>query len=369
MSQTATLERPTGVADTRYRIIDCDIHPAVKSIDDVRKFLPQRWADYHKTYGDQVRQPMVASSSGPRASPAIARRDAWPPSGGPPGSDLAFMREQLLDKHDIEFGVMQVLFPNVHAYRNQDFAEAMATATNRWQLEQWCDAEPRLKGSIVIATDYPAAAVREIERWADHPAFVQIMMVPRMVDPPGRKMYWPIYEAAAHYGLPVGFHGGGLGGHPHGSGGWPSYYVEEHPTSNNAAQALIASFVMEGVFERFRNLRVAFIEMGMGWMPAMSWRLDRLWKMMRSEVPDIRRAPSEQIREHVWISTQPMEEPERPEDLRRLFEWIGLERVLFSTDYPHWDFDDPRYAIPFELTAQERRMIFHDNAADLYKRS
>jgi predicted TIM-barrel fold metal-dependent hydrolase len=126
---------------------------------------------------------------------------------------------------------------------------------------------------------------------------------------------------------------------------------------------------MEGVFERFPNQKVAFVEMGKSWIPAMGWRLDRLRKTLRSEVPDIRRAPSEQIREHVWISTQPMEEPENHDDLRRLFEWVGWEKVLFSTDYPHWDFDDPRYAIPFEMTAEERRMIFHDNAVNLYTRT
>jgi general secretion pathway protein E len=47
--------------------------------------------------------------------------------------------------------------------------------------------------------------------------------------------------------------------------------------------------------------------------------------------------------------------------------WIGLNRILFASDYPHWDFDDPVMAIPAGLAEDERRMIFADNAKALYR--
>ncbi len=208
---------------------------------------------------------------------------------------LEFMREQHLDRNNVEFGVLQVLFPHVAAIRNQGFAAALATATNVWQYEEWCKPEPRLRGSIAITPDQPEAAVAEIDRWAADPAFAQVFMVPRMVEPPGKRQYWPIYEAAVRHNIPIGFHGGGMAGHAVTGAGWPSYFVEEHPSSNGAAQALITSMVMEGVFEQFPTLRVVAVEMGMGWMPSLAWRLDRLWHTMRSEVPHIKRPPSEQI--------------------------------------------------------------------------
>jgi predicted TIM-barrel fold metal-dependent hydrolase len=369
MADTAVLERSPAAAGATQAIIDCDIHPTAKSADTVRKYLPQKWQEYHRTYGEQLRQPFIATSSWPRAAPAVARRDSWPPNGGLPGSDLDFMREQHLDANNVEFGVLQVLFPHVAAFRNQAFAAAMATATNEWQLAEWCEPEPRLRGSIVITPDQAQTAVREIERWIASPYFVQIFMVPRMVEPPGRMQYWPIYEIAEHYNIPIGFHGGGMSGHSVTGAGWPTYFPEEHPSSNCAAQALVTSLVMEGVFERFPKLKVIGVEMGMGWMPSLGWRLDRLWKTMRSEVPEVKTPPSQLIRRNMWITTQPMEEPETHEDLRRLFEWIGWEKVLFATDYPHWDFDDPRYAVPFAMTPQERRMIFRDNAAAVFARS
>ena len=63
-----------------------------------------------KSYGDA---PAYALSLGttpyPRSAPLISRRDAWPPTSGPPGSDLGFMQKQHLDPFDVEFGMLQVL--------------------------------------------------------------------------------------------------------------------------------------------------------------------------------------------------------------------------------------------------------------------
>ena len=47
-------------------------------------------------------------------------------------------------------------------------------------------------------------------------------------------------------------------------------------------------------------------------------------------------------------------------------DWIGWDRILFASDYPHWDFDDPLVAIPSFLGADRRRMIYSENARALY---
>jgi predicted TIM-barrel fold metal-dependent hydrolase len=140
--------------------------------------------------------------------------------------------------------------------------------------------------------------------------------------------------------------------------------MTEHATSS---QALVTSLIMEGVFERYRDLKVVLIESGFGWLPALGWRLDKHWKRMRDEVPHLRRAPSEYIREHIWVTTQPMEEAESPEHLIDVMSWIGLDRILFSSDYPHWDFDDPFRALPPSLTDAQRRNIYAGNAKALYR--
>ena len=124
--------------------------------------------------------------------------------------------------------------------------------------------------------------------------------------------------------------------------------------------------VVEGIFERFPALRVIMIECGFAWMPSLAWRLDATWKRLKDEVPHLKRSPSEVMREHVFVSTQPIEEPERPEHLLDTMEWIGWDRILFASDYPHWDFDDPRYAFKVPLTAAEKAAIFAGNAVNFY---
>ena len=52
---------------------------------------------------------------------------------------------------------------------------------------------------------------------------------------------------------------------------------------------------------------------------------------------------------------QPIEEPDNPAHLNEIIDWIGWDRLMFSTDYPHWDFDDPRYAFKFNVTEAQKR--------------
>jgi predicted TIM-barrel fold metal-dependent hydrolase len=98
------------------------------------------------------------------------------------------------------------------------------------------------------------------------------------------------------------------------------------------------------------------------------WRLDRAWKKLHDEVPELKRLPSEYIREHFWITTQPMEEPTKPRQFHQLLEQLNMnDRLMFATDYPHWDFDAPNEAIPTKLEPALERAIMADNAKKLYR--
>ena len=72
-------------------------------------------------------------------------------------------------------------------------------------------------------------------------------------------------------------------------------------------------------------------------------------------------------RTNVWFTTQPIEEPEPRSHLAETIEWIGWDRVLFATDYPHWDFDDPAQALPIKLTDLQRQQVFLENAKAVYR--
>src|SRR5205823_2733707 len=365
----------TGVADLIDQI-GCDKmflfasdypHWQFDGDDAVPPHLSKRWQEHTKTYGDHLRTPYIGTTPYPRSSPLIARRDAWPPTGGPPGSDLAFMRKQHLDPLDVEFGILQVLDLFIFSQQNLEFGAAIQRAVNEWQLAHWCSREPRLKASILVGQDDTEAAVAEIERCAKLGQYVQINVSPRANEPLGRRRYWPIYQRAEELGLPLGIHVGGYGGHAPTGSGWPSYYCEEHQSNAHSMAATLTSLVIEGVPERFPRLKIVFIEGGFGWIASTMWRMDQHFERFRSEVPHLKRRPSEYVREHFWFTTQPIDEPDEARHLRSLIEWVGVDRLLFSSDYPHWDFDDPRFAFRTPLSETERAKIFNGNARALYK--
>jgi predicted TIM-barrel fold metal-dependent hydrolase len=97
--------------------------------------------------------------------------------------------------------------------------------------------------------------------------------------------------------------------------------------------------------------------------------MDRRWKKLKRELPHLKRAPSEYIRTNVWFTTQPIEEPGPRTQLAEAIEWIGFDRVVFATVYPHWDFDDGTQALPIKLTEAQRLVVFMDNAKAAYRQA
>ncbi|MPY96022.1 MAG: amidohydrolase family protein [Acidimicrobiia bacterium] len=347
-------------------MVDCDIHPITRTPKDLHPYLPTRWRRHLETYGSFQRNPFFANTAYPRYAPALSRRDAWPPGGGTPGSDLDFMREQHLEPNNVLVGLLQVLAPSGIAQRNVDFGAAMCRAVNEWQLVSWTTPEPRLRACLTIPQEDPAQAVAEIEHWAGDPAFAQIAMAPRAFNPLGQRRYWPIYEAAVAHGLPIGLHGSGYGGYPDTGSGNPSYYAEDHHSNAMSMQALVTSLMFEGVFERFPDLKVVLIEGGFAWAPSLAWRLDKLWARMADEVPHVPEPPSAYLRRNLWITSQPMEEPQKPRHLRDVIGWMGEDRLLFSTDYPHWDYDDPTQVFKVGFDDELLDKLFLGNACAVY---
>jgi predicted TIM-barrel fold metal-dependent hydrolase len=133
----------------------------------------------------------------------------------------------------------------------------------------------------------------------------------------------------------------------------PQYYM-----------AQVASMVLNGVFEKFNRLRVMLVEGGISWLPHLLWRMDAEYKGLRHQAPFLKRMPSAYVREHVRLTTQPIEEPEKAGQLNQIFEMIhGEEILMYASDFPHWDFDEPR-KLPRSLGENTLRRIFHDNACE-----
>ena len=294
--------------------LDCDFHPKL-TIEQMRPHLSNQWWNYLQTIGARSRHGYAKGYAYPKMTPQAARRDAWPPTGGLPASDLDFVRQQHLDFYGIGAAIMNPLSPTGQGDQNIELSIAMATAANEAQLEQWTAKDARLKSSVVVPYEDGVASAAEVRRRAGNRDFAQVFLLSRTAEALGRKRYWPIYEAAVEAGFPVGIHAFGYSGWPMTSSGYQSFYIEEMTEHATAAQVMVTSFIMEGIFERLPDLKVVLIECGFGWLPALGWRLDKHWKRLKDEVPHLKMAPSEYIKKHFWVTTQPMEETETPEHL------------------------------------------------------
>jgi predicted TIM-barrel fold metal-dependent hydrolase len=127
------------------------------------------------------------------------------------------------------------------------------------------------------------------------------------------------------------------------------------------------NLVLNGIPERFPQLRLIFMEAGQAWVPLLIARLDNEYRQRSSEAPLLKRLPSEYIRE-MYFTTQPLERFEDSEHTRAVFEVMnGESQLLDSSDYPHQDFDLPTqvYDLPF-LSDSARRAILGGNALKLF---
>ena len=361
------------------RLVDSDVHPHFRDgLQDLAPYLPIAWRK--RLLLDAQLEGWAAALPASRyvlpknemylPTPGAIRRDAAAEPGGVPASDPAFVASHLLDQHHIDRAVLiggNVL--GLSSLPNPELSAVLASAYNDWLTEVWLQADERYRGALIVPANHPAAAAAEIRRVADRPGMVAVMM-PLADVLMGELSFHPIYDAAQEVGLPVVVHLTGTESifvkAPHFPGGPPTYYVEWHTGVASVYQANIASLIAHGVFERFPQLRVGVLEGGVGWLLDLIWRFDKDWMALRDEVPWLRRPPSEYLREHVKLTIQPMPEPKRPrdfEDFVRLTD--SAEMLMFSSDYPHWDFDNPAASLK-DVEPALRRRLQVENAVAFY---
>ena len=181
-----------------------------------------------------------------------ARRDAYPPGGGLPGTDPAFSASQLLDEWGMAYGALNPLYGHSQV-RNLHLGSELMRAINRWTAAEWLDADPRWRGSIVVNIEDPEAAAEEIRTVPDG-RFVQVLLLVRSPEPYGRQRFRPIFRAAAEVGLPVGIHFGRRGT-PITGVGWPSHYIKDHTGMTQAFQAQVMGIISNSAEGAARALR------------------------------------------------------------------------------------------------------------------
>lgn len=254
-----------------------------------------------------------------------------------------------------------------------DWSMALMRAHNDLMLDHFLDEYDEFKGLITLSTQKPQEAVEELDRVGNEDNMVGVYIHNTGPNPPlGDPTYDELWRTIEDHGHPVVFHGSANG------------FMYEFPRQNQALNTFlpvhtlahawtqmltVASLISEGTPEKFPDLDFVFLEAGITWFPYMMWRLNKEYAMRRSEVPLLKKSPEEYMAEQFYVGSQPIEEPNDPTDIGKIIEAIGTDRLLFATDYPHWDFDHPE-ALDQHLramyTEEERNQVLHENAAEIF---
>ncbi|MDE2582126.1 MAG: amidohydrolase [Rhodospirillales bacterium] len=342
--------------------IDCDLHPTVPSLSALLPHLGPVWRETVSRRGlDELN-----SIAYPANAPLTVRAD-WRGDRGQAATTAERLAAEALAPFGTGTAILNCLY-GAPVLFSDDLASVFCRAVNDWVAAEFLDRNPAFRASIVVPMTNAELAVEEIEHRAADPRFVQVLLLVGGEVPAGRRQNWPIYAAAERHRLPVGIHAGSLYRHPTTPVGWASSFTEDYVSQAAAFASALTSLVAEGVFAKFPALTVVLLESGVSWLPAHLWRLTKFWKGLRSEIPWVADPPTTLVRERVRLTLQPFDGPPDPAHVSLLMDHLGSdEMLLFSTDYPHWQFDGTA-ALPDGLDPALARKIMVDNPLQTYPR-
>ena len=255
------------------------------------------------------------------------------------------------------------------------YAHAHCVAYNRWIEDFAAEGRGRLHAVAHLSLGDPAAAAAELRRAARagaRGAFV--LPFTRDGLPHGHPAHDPVWAAAVECDLPVAIHTGidppARSLHRRFDGlAWPEgipqgiWYLQM--MFPQAVQQAFTTFFQYATFDRFPSLRLVVLESGAGWLGFWLDRMDALAKSPLRVMLPLRELPSTYVRRQCWIAADPDERA-----LPATIGYVGADRFLWATDYPHSDHGGDYVAELTELAAslppEAARLLRGETAARLY---
>jgi len=262
------------------------------------------------------------------------------------------------------------LFPtgmlNIGLHPQKEMEVELCWAYNRWLTEKVLpESDGRIYSALCLPFSDPDESLRQVETFGDRKGVTGFMVTTVRHLPVYDNAYMKVYRAMEERGLALSFHSGpNWGDHTFKS---CNRFLSAHALGFTWYNILhLTNWVVNGMGERFPKLPVIWIEAGLAWVPFLMQRLDHEYMLRSSECPLLKKKPSDYMRD-MYYSSQPMEIQDI-DALKTTFRMISAEtQLLYSSDYPHWDFDLPStiYDLPF-LSEKARHNILGGNAARLF---
>ena len=290
--------------------------------------------------------------------------------GGSLGKDNDDPHVQLADM-DAEGIDVQVIYPtfllNLSELKETHLAVALARAYNDW-LAEFCATDPRrLKGVAMVPLQDVEAAIAEARRAVSELGHVGIFMPTNVRDLDiGKAQFWPFYEEIERLGVPLGIHGGTLAAHRM-HGRFDTFIAVHTIAFPFECMAALVGLIYAGVPERFPRLRIAALEASCGWVPFLMDRMDEEFeKRGAREAPLLKAKPSEYMLNGQFYYAFELEESTLPYVIDR----IGADKMLWASDYPHWDSEWPHSLRTFlsrdDVSEVDKRTILGENPRRFY---
>lgn len=358
-------------------IIDACVHHQWADQSAVMEYMSSGWREYLnqsvKVPGG-TGLPLPVLPLYPYFRPGGDALEGSTPENGVPGSSLAMLQDQLLDRHGIERAVLNhglSMFASVNP--NPHLAREVVSAINRWTAEQWTSRDRRLSALALVPTQLPEDAAAEIARVADDPSIVGVLIAGNGLSKTfGHPIYHPIYRAAAEYDLPIVIHTGGeapseVMAHT-AAGGVPGTYAEFSIFRPQPLMTHMVSMIGQGVFLKYPDLRLLLTGGGVAWLPSILWRFDTEYRAYRREAPWIKENPSEIFRNHVRVSTFPLDVAPDPSQLTRAISTIEAveDLLVYASGYPDWDADMPDTIVD-RIPDPWQSKVYYENALDFFR--
>jgi uncharacterized protein len=266
----------------------------------------------------------------------------------------------------IQISNLMLTLPNMNS---RELAVGLTQGFIEYMLDRVVNPEAGVFSTIIVPTQDPKKAADLIYKYGARPGIASVTFITQWVSPPlGDVHYDPIYRAASEVGLPIVYHASGAGLDHFIIDGFQKF-IETYTLGflfHNLAT--LVSVIIQGLPERFPKLRYVFQEAGVAYIPGIMYRLDEVYLKRRSEAPLLKMLPSEYMKTF-YYGTQPLERPERLDHMAAIFEMVDAEnRLMFATDYPHFDYDRPSAILDLPFLSDEgKRKILGQTALDVYR--
>ena len=224
------------------------------------------------------------------------------------------------------------------------YAAAHCRAYNRW-IEEFCAGSGgRLVPVAHLCLADPDGAAAELERAVRHGARGAFVLPFTLSGVPhGHPAHDRVWAAAQDLDVPVAIHTGvdppARGLHRRFDGlSWPEdvvtgiWYLQM--LFPQAVQQAFSTFFQFATFDRFPRLRLVVLESGASWLGFWLDRMDALFHGALRSTITLRDPPSSYVRRRCWIAADADEHGLPP-----IVEYVGADRFLWASDYPHSDHD------------------------------